>query len=98
MKKIYMVVADNGQSYEDHDHWNVRAFTSEEAAQAFIKSFDEEIGNAISRSHELERLENDRKLTDDEKEEYGRLCELAYDYTEVYYVGHFRIEDHELYE
>lgn len=100
MKKIYMVTANNGLSYEDHAWWNVRAFTSKEAAKAYIKTFTEEIKAASSRLYELdvEKYENGRELTNEEEEEYERLNELDTEYWHFFDHGGFSIEEYELYD
>ena len=98
MRKIYMVVANNGQSYEDHEHWNVAAFTSEEAAKVYIEQFTNEIHAAVRRVEELEELFDERKPTPEEDEEYGRVNDLACEYWHFFDKGKFYIEEFELRE
>lgn len=100
MKKIYMVIADNGQSYEDHSWWNVRAFASKEAAQAYIGTFTEEIKAAQKRLKELEveLYVNGRELTEDEMKEYERVNELDYLYWDFFDHGKFNIKEYKLFE
>lgn len=47
--KIYMVIADTGQAYEEHDWWNVAAFTSKEDASDYIMNLIEDIDAAERR-------------------------------------------------
>lgn len=38
MNKIYIVIEDNGEIYEDYDKWINKVFNSKEQAQKFIKN------------------------------------------------------------
>ena len=100
MNKIYMVIADNGQSYEDHDRWNVRAFTSKEAAQAYIVTLTEEIKAAGKRLYELgvKKYDEGLELTEDEEKEYERVNELDCDYWHFFDHGGFLVVEYELYD
>ena len=99
MKKIYIVVADNGQSYEEHRHWNVAAFASEESASAFIDNFTEEICAAERREEELEILFDERGFrTLEEEEEYERVHRLACMYWHFFDDGEFIIREMDLHE
>ena len=94
--KIYMVIADNGQAYEEHDWWNVAAFTSEEAANEYIMNFIDEIDAAERREEELARLTDERALTPEEEEEYEEVNNLSSIYWHFFDHGKFRIEEYEL--
>ena len=94
--KIYIVVADNSQAYEDHDNWNVATFASKEAAQKFIEDFPNEIAEAERRSDELDRLADIRELTPEEEEEYEQVYDLSCMYWHFFDYGRFRIEEYEL--
>jgi len=80
MAKIYIVYANNLEDYEDYMIWNVAAFNSEEAAREFIPKFADEIMAARSRCDELDEIEDERGLTEEEREEVARLCNLKWDY------------------
>ena len=99
MKKIYIVVADNGWDYEEHDHWNVAAFTSKESASEFINNFTEEICAAECREEELENLFDERgSRTLEEEEEYERVHNLACMYWHFFDKGEFIIREIDLHE
>lgn len=105
MKKIYMVVADNGWSYENHSWWNVAAFTSKELAEQFIGKYTAEILAAIDREEELERLFDERGAEtyedwekNEEYEEYERVHKIASDYWHFFDNGGFTIEECDLHE
>ena len=71
--KIYMVIADNGESYEDHARWNVDAFSSPEAATEYINKLPSIIAEKEKRIDELCELKCTRELTNDEEEERFNL-------------------------
>lgn len=71
--KIYMVIGDNCEAYEDHVQWNDAAFASRKSAEDYIKNRIEEHSRDINRMFEIEDIECDRKLTDDEHTEYLEL-------------------------
>lgn len=108
MKKIYMVVADNGWSYEDHAWWNVAAFTSKESAEQFIEKYTKEILEAIDRSEELENIFYERfeeagrdwsgLENYEEYEEYQRVNTIAADYWHFFDKGGFTVEEYDLHE
>lgn len=100
MKKIYMVIADNGQSYEELAIWNVRAFASKESAQAYIETLTEEIKAASKRLYELEvkKYNDGLKLTEDEEKELERVNELDTEYWHFFDHGGFSVVEYELYD
>lgn len=71
--KIYMVIGDNCQAYEDHAQWNEAAFASRESAEDYIQNQIETHSKDIKRMFVIEVLKDIRKLTDDEHTEYLEL-------------------------
>lgn len=101
MRKIYIVVADNGRDYEDHYWWNVASFTSIEMAQTFIETLTAELLASQRRLEELEIKTCDGyELTEDEEKEFERAQQLAEEYWDCYDNDKFRflIEEKDLHE
>ena len=96
--KIYMVIADNGQPYEDHNWWNVDAFISEEAAREYVQKLPSIIEKKENRMDELDELCNSRVLTDLEKKERTTLFEQWDRYWHFFDYGYFRIEEYKIRE
>lgn len=96
--KIYMVIADNGQAYEDHDWWNVDAFISEEAAREYIQKLPSIIEKNENRMDELDELDDSRELTVLEKKERATLYKQWGCYWHFFDYGYFRIEEYEIRE
>lgn len=99
MSKIYMLIADNGQAYEEHRWWNVAAFTSREAATTYIDTLTAEIEFAERFTYDLEELWDERGYeTLEERAEYEKLNDLACQYWHFFDHGEFRIEEFEVRE
>lgn len=91
MRKIFIVVADNGLENEEHERWNVAAFGSHESAWEFVEKFTREIHAAIARTEELEELFDKRGTTLEEEKEYARVNDLACEYWHFFDHGKFII-------
>lgn len=48
MDKIFVIMADNGQDYSDFREWPIAFVESEDEAQNFVKTVDEQIGLLFS--------------------------------------------------
>ena len=72
MKTVYIVMWDNGQSYEDHDHGITAIFESEESAMECIKKCTEE----------------NKMPTLMSKEEYNALEDVQYPYEDYVSYAH----------
>lgn len=96
--KIYMLIADNGWSYEEHRWWNVKAFTSEETAREYIQKLPSIIEENEKRIDELDMLLDVREWTDSEKKEHDELCDRWGCYWHFFDYGYFKIEEYELQE
>lgn len=91
MRKIFIVVADNGLANEDHERWNVAAFGSHESAWEFIETFSKKIHTSIDRMKELEDHFDKHGATIEEEKEYGQLRDLAWEYWDFFDHGKFHI-------
>lgn len=91
--KIYMVIGDNCEAYEDHAQWNEAAFASRKSAENYIKNRIEEHSRDINRMFEIENIECTRKLTDDEYAEYLELSRKWYNYRIDYHIMEFDVHD-----
>lgn len=68
--KVYIVIGNNNESYEDNYSWNDAVFTSQEAAMEYIKNQPEIYYGEQNRLDELEKLKYEvRELTEDEEAE-----------------------------
>lgn len=68
--KVYIVIGNNRESYEDNRSWNDAVFTSEEAAKTYIQNQPEIYFGEQNRFDELEFLKYEvRELTEDEEAE-----------------------------
>lgn len=74
--KVYIVIGDNNERYEDSRHWNDAVFTSREAAERYIQNQPEIYYGEQNRIDELEELKWDvRELDEDEEAELRFLKE-----------------------
>lgn len=99
MRKIYMVIGDNGEEdFEYHRWWNERAFSSRESAQRFIYAYTEDFEAKVRRYEELEELLSRMDLTEMQWLEHEKLYkELGFD-PEFSDRPDFYIEEYELYD
>ena len=63
LTKVYVVMADNREEYEDYRHWTEGVFASEESAEKYISDEERRYDEDMRRIDELEEL-NDRRRDD----------------------------------
>ena len=82
LTKIYVVQADNRETYEDYKHWTENVFASEESAKKYISDEERRYDEDMRRIDELEEL-SDRRHDDgtyDSFEKYGWTAEELEEY------------------
>lgn len=95
--KVYIVIADNGWSYEEHRWWNVGVFYTREGAERCIKHMPRLIEAGLSQIDAFEMLIDEvGTLTLEQEEKYTRLKKRWNPYWHFLDKGHFRIEEREL--
>ena len=75
--KVYVVQADNGESYEEYSHWTEGVFASKESAEKYIENEKRRYDEDMRRIDELEELCVRRRDdgTYDSFEKYGWTAE-----------------------
>lgn len=85
---IYMVIADNCNT-----QWNEAAFASRELAEEYVFNRINKRSEDYKRMYEIEKIENSRKLTDNEIAEYWKLNhEWNYDWVR-YHIEPFDVRE-----
>ena len=70
---VYVVQADNCETWEDFCHWTEGVFSSKELADQYIEKEKIRYHSDTARIDELEDLYDEDRITD---EEYFELCSL----------------------
>lgn len=92
--KVYVVQADNCETYEDFWHWTEGVFSSKELAEQYIENEKTRYDSDVARIDELEDLYDEDRITD---EEYFELCSLqAYWSKASQCCPHYWIEEYEM--
>ena len=71
--KVYVVVGNNCEAYEDYREWNEAVFASQESAENYIQEQSERYDKDEASIDELEELSDHRELTEDEEKELNEL-------------------------
>ena len=106
LTKVYVVQADNGEEYEDYNHWTEGVFTSEESAEKYISDEKSRYDKNMLRINELDELKAKRRDdgTYDSFEKYGWTAEEFKEYDSLLgywakshvYCPHYWIEEFEV--
>ena len=92
--KVYVVQADNRESYEDFWHWTEGVFSSKELAEQYIEGKEARYDSDVARIDELEDLYDEDRITD---EEYFTLCSLQAYWSKAWRCcPHYWIEEYEM--
>ena len=92
--KVYVVQADNCESYEDFWHWTEGVFSSKELAEQYIEGEEARYDSDVARIDELEDLYDEDRITD---EEYFELCSLQAYWSKAWRCcPHYQIEEYEM--
>ena len=91
---VYVVQADNCETWEDFCHWTEGVFSSKELAEQYIEKEKIRYHSDTARIDELEDLYDEDRITD---EEYFELCSLeGYWSRTSQYCPHYWIEEYEM--
>ena len=92
--KVYVVQADNLESYEEFWHWTEGVFSSKELADQYIENEKIRYDSDVARIDELEDLYDEDRITD---EEYFELCSLQAYWSKAWRCcPHYWIEEYEM--
>ena len=92
--KVYVVQADNCESYEEYWHWTEGVFSSKELADQYIEKEKTRYDSDIARIDELNELYFEDHISD---VEFFELCSLeAYWSRSSQCCPHYWIEEYEM--
>lgn len=92
--KVYVVQADNCESYEDFWHWTEGVFSSKELADQYIEKEKARYNSDQARIDELEKRDCEDRITD---EEYFELYSLKAYWRKTWRCcPHYWIEEYEM--
>lgn len=82
LTKVYVVQADNCETYKDYMHWTEGVFASEESAKKYISDEERRYDEDMRRIDELDELRDRRSDDDtyDSFEKYGWTAEELEEY------------------
>lgn len=90
---IYLIVANNGESYDDYGEWVVAAFLSKEKAEAHIVTLNNEVQSDRNRLGELYTLIRNKEASDEDVAEYNRLYNKLINYNDYHTYEIFDIRE-----
>ena len=90
---IYLIFANNGETYDDYHEWVVAAFLSKEKAEAHIITLNNEVQLDRTRWGELHTLLMNKEASDEDAAEYERLYIKMRSYNEHYLSNIFNIRE-----
>lgn len=90
--KVFIVIGDNGEPYEDNYTWIERVFKTLESAEAYAAEKNAEIDTNKDRLNELLYIEGERELKNYEEDERFNLeyCSMIN--------GSYKVKGYDLYE
>lgn len=92
--KVYVVQADNCNSFEDFSHWTEGVFSSEELAEQYIDKEKAHYETDMARIDELKVRKYKDEITE---EEYVELCDLKDYWINAWPIcPHYWIEEYEM--
>lgn len=90
--KVFIIIGDNGEPYEDNYTWIERVFKTLESAEAYAAEKNAEIDTNKDRLNELLYIEGERELKNYEEDERFNLeyCSMIN--------GSYKVKGYDLYE
>ena len=82
LTKVYVVQADNYESYENYRHWTEGVFASEESAEKYISDEERRYDEDMRRIDELDKLRDRRR--DDGTYDSFEICGWTAEESEEY--------------